>query len=71
MGQVDCVSLCADTPAASEAKLAARFQQAAAVQPCVLLLRNLHLLLHPRGGGDEEARVQVALSQLLATVDNR
>ncbi|XP_078022836.1 peroxisomal ATPase PEX6 isoform X3 [Epinephelus lanceolatus] len=63
--KVDCVSVCADTPAASEVKLSSVFQQADALQPCVLLLRNLQLLLTARGGAEEDGRVQVALCQLL------
>ncbi|TKS67932.1 Peroxisome assembly factor 2 [Collichthys lucidus] len=63
--KVDCVSLCADSPAASEVKLAAAFQRADAVRPCVLLLRNLQLLLCPRGGAEEDGRVPAVLRQLL------
>ncbi|XP_059191395.1 peroxisomal ATPase PEX6 [Centropristis striata] len=63
--KVDCVSVCADTPAASEVKLSSAFQRAAALQPCVLLLRNLQLLFRARGGAEEDGRVQAALCQLL------
>ncbi|XP_073327114.1 peroxisomal ATPase PEX6 isoform X2 [Pagrus major] len=65
--KVDCVSVCADTPAASEVKLTAAFQRAGAVQPCVLLLRNLQLLLRPRGGAEDDGRVTAALCQLLSS----
>uniref|UniRef100_A0A671WSD3 Peroxisomal ATPase PEX6 n=1 Tax=Sparus aurata TaxID=8175 RepID=A0A671WSD3_SPAAU len=65
---VDCVSVCADTPAASEVKLAAVFQRAGAVQPCVLLLRNLHLLFRARGGAQDDGRVAAALCQLLILI---
>lgn len=68
--QVDCVSVCADSPAATEAKLAAAFQRAAAVQPCVLLLRNLQLLLRPKGA-EEDGRVEAALCQLLHSAPTR
>ncbi|XP_051237227.1 peroxisome assembly factor 2 isoform X2 [Dicentrarchus labrax] len=64
--KVDCVSVCADSPAASEVKLSSIFQRAGALQPCVLLLRNLQLLLRPRGGGEEDGRVTAALCQLLS-----
>ncbi|CAJ1054162.1 peroxisome assembly factor 2 isoform X3 [Xyrichtys novacula] len=63
--KVDCVGVCADSSAASEAKLSSWFQRAQTLQPCVLLLRNLQLLLRPRGGGEEDGRLQVALCQLL------
>ncbi|XP_074553060.1 peroxisomal ATPase PEX6 isoform X2 [Halichoeres trimaculatus] len=63
--KVDCVSVCSDSSAASEVKLAAAFQRAKALQPCVLLLRNLQLLLRPRGGAEEDGRLQEALCQLL------
>ncbi|XP_049428068.1 peroxisome assembly factor 2 isoform X1 [Epinephelus fuscoguttatus] len=63
--KVDCVSVCADTPAASEVKLSSVFQRADALQPCILLLRNLQLLLTARGGAEEDGRVQAALCQLL------
>lgn len=69
--QVDCVGLWADTPAASEVKLASLFQRADALQPCVLLLRNLQLLLRPRGGVDEDGRVQAALCQLINSAPSR
>uniref|UniRef100_A0A3B4Z067 Peroxisomal ATPase PEX6 n=1 Tax=Stegastes partitus TaxID=144197 RepID=A0A3B4Z067_9TELE len=65
--QVDCVSVCADTPAASEVKLATVFQRAESLQPCILLLRNLHLLLRPRGAAEDHGRVQGALCQLLSS----
>ncbi|KAF0036901.1 hypothetical protein F2P81_009775 [Scophthalmus maximus] len=66
--KVDCVSVCADTAAAVEVKLASVFQRAGALRPCVLLLRNLYLLLRPRGGaGEEDGRVRAALCQLLGS----
>ncbi|KAI1896913.1 hypothetical protein AGOR_G00099770 [Albula goreensis] len=42
--KVDCVTLCADTPAACEARMQAAFSRAELHRPCVLLLRNLQLL---------------------------
>uniref|UniRef100_UPI0037E78E2B peroxisomal ATPase PEX6 isoform X2 n=1 Tax=Semicossyphus pulcher TaxID=241346 RepID=UPI0037E78E2B len=68
--KVDCVSVCADTPAASEVKLSSVFQRADALQPCILLLRNLQLLLRPRGVAEEDGRVQAALCQLLHSAPN-
>uniref|UniRef100_A0A3P9HN80 Peroxisomal biogenesis factor 6 n=1 Tax=Oryzias latipes TaxID=8090 RepID=A0A3P9HN80_ORYLA len=68
--QVDCVTLCADTPAASEAKLTSAFQRAEAQQPCLLLLRNLQLLVRSRGA-EEDGRVQAALCQLLDSAPTR
>ncbi|KAM9314084.1 peroxisomal ATPase PEX6 [Pholidichthys leucotaenia] len=65
--KVDCVSLCTDTPAAFEVKLKSVFQRAEALQPCILLLRNLQLLLRPRGGSEDSGRAQSALSQLLSS----
>ncbi|XP_041789279.1 peroxisome assembly factor 2 isoform X1 [Chelmon rostratus] len=69
--KVDCVSVCADTPAASEVKLTSVFQRADALQPCVLLLRNLQLLLRPRGGAEEDGRIPAALCQLLSDAPSR
>ncbi|XP_070684187.1 peroxisomal ATPase PEX6 isoform X2 [Pempheris klunzingeri] len=69
--KVDCVSVCADTPAASEVKLTSAFQRADGLQPCVLLLRNLQLLLRPRGGAEEDGRVPAALCQLLHSAPPR
>ncbi|XP_037327780.2 peroxisomal ATPase PEX6 isoform X2 [Pungitius pungitius] len=63
--KVDCASACADTHAAAEARLASAFQRAEALRPCVLLLRNLQLLLRPRGDAKEDGRVQAALCRLL------
>lgn len=69
--QVDCVSLCADSPAASEVKLASVFQRAEALQPCVLLLRNLQLVLRSRGAAESDCRVQAKLCQLLSCAPTR
>ncbi|XP_034045150.1 peroxisome assembly factor 2 isoform X2 [Thalassophryne amazonica] len=66
--KVDCVTLCADTPAASEAKLMAAFQRADTLRPCILLLRNLHLLFQPHGGAEQDGRVEAALRRLLSGV---
>ncbi|MEQ2284554.1 hypothetical protein AMECASPLE_022927, partial [Ameca splendens] len=65
--KVDCVTLCADTPAAAEVKLSLVFQRANALQPCILLLRNLQLLLKARGAAEDDGRVQTVLCQLLAS----
>uniref|UniRef100_A0A3B4WU00 Peroxisomal ATPase PEX6 n=1 Tax=Seriola lalandi dorsalis TaxID=1841481 RepID=A0A3B4WU00_SERLL len=64
---VDCVSMCADTPAASEVKLTSAFRRADALQPCILLLRNLQLLLRARGGAEEDGRVRATLCQLISS----
>ncbi|XP_061736750.1 peroxisomal ATPase PEX6 isoform X2 [Nerophis ophidion] len=63
--KVDCVSVCSDTPAALEVKLMSLFQRAEGVRPCVLLLRNLHLLLPPGRGALQDGRVQAALLRML------
>ncbi|KAI3352687.1 hypothetical protein L3Q82_020153, partial [Scortum barcoo] len=47
------------------------FGGADALRPCVLLLRNLQLLLRPRGGAEEDVRVQAALLQLLHSAPPR
>lgn len=65
------MSLLALTATASEAKLTAVFQRAGTIQPCLLLLRNLHLLLRPRGGSAEDSRITEAVCQLLGGVSNR
>lgn len=65
------MSLLALTAAASEAKLMAVFQQAVTLQPCVLLLRNLHLLLRPRGSIEENGRITGALCRLLGGISSR
>uniref|UniRef100_A0A3Q2E8R8 AAA+ ATPase domain-containing protein n=1 Tax=Cyprinodon variegatus TaxID=28743 RepID=A0A3Q2E8R8_CYPVA len=69
--KVDCVTVCADTPAAVEAKLKSAFQRAEALQPCVLLLRNLQLLLRAGGAAEDDGRVQAALCQLLSSAPAR
>lgn len=63
--------MCADSPAASEAKLTSVFQRADALRPCVLLLRNLQLLLRHKGTSEEDGRVQAALCQLLHSAPSR
>uniref|UniRef100_A0A3P9Q7P6 Peroxisomal ATPase PEX6 n=1 Tax=Poecilia reticulata TaxID=8081 RepID=A0A3P9Q7P6_POERE len=64
---VNCVTVCADTPAAAEVKLSSVFQRANALQPCVLLLRNLQLLLKTPGSAEDDGRVQAVLCQLLGS----
>lgn len=55
----DCVSLCSDSLAAAEVKMAALLSRAEELRPCVLVLRNLHLLLR------DQTRLQLALGRLL------
>ncbi|KAM6940568.1 peroxisomal ATPase PEX6 [Xenentodon cancila] len=64
--KVDCVTVCADTPAATEVKLTSTFQRAEALHPCILLLRNVQLLLRGRGAAEDDGRVQAMLCQLLS-----
>ncbi|XP_073700499.1 peroxisomal ATPase PEX6 [Garra rufa] len=66
--KVDCVSLCADTAAACEAKMKTVFERAELHHPCVLLLRNLQLLGQPRDGTETDSRVASTLCQLIADV---
>lgn len=61
--KVDCVSLCCDSFAASEVKMAAIFDRCEEVPPCVLVLRNLQVLLRPFG--PDQGRLQTALNQLI------
>ncbi|XP_064169976.1 peroxisomal ATPase PEX6 [Anguilla rostrata] len=65
--QVDCVSLCADTPAACEVKMQTAFSRAQLHTPCVLLLRNLQLLGRLQGGAEPDPRVLSTLCQLIAS----
>ncbi|KAM4750262.1 LOW QUALITY PROTEIN: peroxisomal ATPase PEX6 [Anableps anableps] len=65
--KVDCVTVCADTPAAAEVKLSSVFQRANTLQPCILLLRNLQLLLRARRAAEDDGRVQAGLCQLLGS----
>ncbi|XP_077381200.1 peroxisomal ATPase PEX6 isoform X2 [Festucalex cinctus] len=69
--KVDCAGVYGDTPAATEARLTSCLERADALQPCVLLLRNLQLLLRPRGGADEDSRVQAALCHALRSAPGR
>uniref|UniRef100_A0A8C1HB13 Peroxisomal ATPase PEX6 n=1 Tax=Cyprinus carpio carpio TaxID=630221 RepID=A0A8C1HB13_CYPCA len=64
--KVDCVSLCADTAAACEAKMKSVFERAELHHPCVLLLRNLQLLGQSRDGPETDSRVTSTLCQLAA-----
>ncbi|XP_050951099.1 peroxisome assembly factor 2 [Labeo rohita] len=66
--KVDCVTLCADTAAACEAKMKSVFERAELHHPCVLLLRNLQLLGQPRDGIETDSRVTSTLCQLVAAV---
>ncbi|KAG2467460.1 PEX6 factor, partial [Polypterus senegalus] len=63
--KVDCVTLCAETTAASVVKLQYAFNQADLHKPCVVLLRNLQLLGRHRDGRSEDCRVTSVLKQLL------
>lgn len=65
------MALLGNTPAASEAKLTSAFQRASGAQPCILLLRNLHFLLRPGGGAEEDSRLTDALWRLLVGVSSR
>ncbi|KAH0622797.1 hypothetical protein JD844_025479 [Phrynosoma platyrhinos] len=62
---VDCVTLCGDTSASTEAKLCAAFSQAELYNPCVLLMKDVELLGKDRDGVGEDSRVILALRQLL------
>ncbi|XP_056304098.1 peroxisomal ATPase PEX6 [Danio aesculapii] len=66
--KVDCVALCADTAAASEAKIKSVFERAELHHPCLLLLRNLQLLGQSRDGAETDCRVAATLCQLIAAV---
>ncbi|KAK7127235.1 hypothetical protein R3I94_018425 [Phoxinus phoxinus] len=63
--KVDCVTLCADTAAACEAKMKSVFERAELHHPCVLLMRNLHLL-GQRDGTETDSRVAASLCRLVA-----
>lgn len=67
--QVDCVSLCSDTSAATEEKVQVAFSQAQQYQPCVLLLKDIEVLGRDRDGLGEDARVIATLRQLLLDRD--
>ncbi|KAK7929518.1 hypothetical protein WMY93_005913 [Mugilogobius chulae] len=66
--KVDCVTLCSDSPAASEVKISSVFDRSEDVRPCVLVLRNLHLLL--RAGGADQGRLQCILGQRLLSLSS-
>ncbi|XP_078391394.1 peroxisomal ATPase PEX6-like [Cetorhinus maximus] len=63
--QVDCVCLCADSTAASEAKLQAAFSDADLHRPCVLLLRHLVMIGRERDGVGEDSRLISSLHRLM------
>lgn len=66
--QVDCVSLCSDTSAATEERVQVAFSQAQQYQPCVLLLKDIEVLGRERDGLGEDARVTAALRHLLLDI---
>ncbi|XP_077574973.1 peroxisomal ATPase PEX6 [Stigmatopora nigra] len=63
--KVDCVDVRGDTPAATEARLSVALERAEAERPCLVLLRNLRLLLRSRGAAEDAARVRAALCRAL------
>ncbi|KAM6183863.1 peroxisome biogenesis factor 6 isoform 1-T1 [Erethizon dorsatum] len=67
--KVPCSSLCADSSAATEAKLQAAFSRARCCRPAVLLLTAVDLLGHDRDGLGEDPRVVAALCHLLLNED--
>ncbi|KAG9337800.1 hypothetical protein JZ751_027602 [Albula glossodonta] len=69
--KVDCVTLCADTPAACEARMQAAFSRAELHRPCVLLLRNLQLLGLQQGGASQDPRVLSSLCLHIAGAPSR
>ncbi|XP_064412702.1 peroxisomal ATPase PEX6 isoform X2 [Latimeria chalumnae] len=64
---VDCVSLCCDTSGATEARLQALFSESDSCRPCLLLLRNIHMLGKDRDGIGDDPRVVATLRQLLSS----
>ena len=48
--QVNCHELCGETAAATETRVKHAVQRAVAVAPCLLLLRNVHVLGRDRDG---------------------
>ncbi|XP_077460603.1 peroxisomal ATPase PEX6 isoform X2 [Stigmatopora argus] len=68
--KVDCVDVRGDTPAATEARLSIALERADAERPCLVLLRNLRLLLRSRGAAEDDARVRAALCRALRGVPN-
>ncbi|XP_078452530.1 peroxisome biogenesis factor 6 isoform X2 [Lampetra planeri] len=62
--QVSGASLCRETAAATEARLRSAFSRAAALAPCVLLVKGVEPLGRD-AGGKEDARVTHTLRQLL------
>nr|XP_020664010.1 peroxisome biogenesis factor 6 [Pogona vitticeps] len=63
--KVDCVGLCGDTSASTEAKLCAAFSQAELYNPCILLMKDIEMLGRDRDGLGEDSRVILALRRLL------
>lgn len=70
-GQVECVTLCGDTAAACESKMKAAFQRAELHPPCVLLLKNLHLLGQRQDRTKPDSRVASAVCQLISDARSR
>lgn len=69
--QVDCVTVCADTAAACEVKIKSVFERAELHYPCVLLLRHLELLGHPRDGTETDSRIISSLCQIITALPAR
>ncbi|XP_067881537.1 peroxisomal ATPase PEX6 [Heterodontus francisci] len=63
--KVDCVSLCADSTGASEAKLQAAFSEAGFYRPCVFLLRDIAMIGRERDGVGEDSRLVSALHRFM------
>ncbi|XP_032804448.2 peroxisome biogenesis factor 6 isoform X1 [Petromyzon marinus] len=64
LAQMSGASLCRETAAAAEARLRSAFSRAAALAPCVLLVKGVEPLGRD-SGGKEDARVTHTLRQLL------
>ncbi|XP_065488607.1 peroxisome biogenesis factor 6 isoform X2 [Caloenas nicobarica] len=67
--KVDCVSLCSDTGGATEEKVQMAFIQSQQYHPCVLVLKDIEVLVRDWDRLGQDARVIATLRQLLLDRD--
>ncbi|KAJ8891909.1 hypothetical protein PR048_004465 [Dryococelus australis] len=65
MWEVDCLELCGSSPGQAEGKLKFVFTRAKQYSPCIVLLRNIHVLCRDKDGQDD-ARVVAFFSDELS-----
>ncbi|XP_022094696.1 peroxisome assembly factor 2-like [Acanthaster planci] len=66
----NCHDLCADTTASTEAKIKNLMFKGGMCAPCILVMRNIHVLARDRDGTGEDARVVASLKEAIQSLSS-